>query len=513
MNTISKINVNGTDYKISLADGIIDDVLMKDGNSVSTAIENKIDSSAVSRVATTGSYNDLIDKPDLVTKAEFDKIVSDNADDWYGIMWTSENPSPVRVGNMNFHRNLPIQNGMKRCTLKDNGEVYGYINSADYTKYDDGRSVDYSGLHGQVMVEIPEYNFDAVYYTENGVTTNLLKLYPYSKKGKVSKKLYFGAFKASSNDANSEETTKKLYSICLTNIPVENGSVNASSLTYLENAPSYRGGNARTSSDLDSLESSQLGRPVTNLTRAAFRQRATNRGSGWTQRYWDAAASIIRLYVVEYCGFNSQATYYDTTDENGFRRGGLGAGVTNLSSSTWSTFNGTRPITPCGITISLGNNTGVITYQTSSFTTTVPSYRGVECPFGDIWEFTDGVNIYGDLENNKSLIYTCNDITKFADNTAEGYTLRVDNAPFGANGYIKNWNWDSNGDFIPKSQGGSASSYLYDCSWFGGADWHILFSGGGAHYGARCGWFCFNAAHGSGNAWAAYGGRLCYTPQ
>ena len=66
MNTISKINVNGTDYKISLTDGIIDDVLMKDGNSVSTAIENKIDSSAISRVATTGSYNDLIDKPDLV---------------------------------------------------------------------------------------------------------------------------------------------------------------------------------------------------------------------------------------------------------------------------------------------------------------------------------------------------------------------------------------------------------------------------------------------------------------
>lgn len=256
MNTISKINVNGTDYKISLTDGIIDDVLMKDGKSVSATIGDKIDSSAISRVATTGSYNDLIDKPDLVTKAEFDKIVSDNADDWYGIMWTSENSSPVRVGNMNFHRNLPIQNGMKRCTLKDNGEVYGYINSADYTKYDDGRAVDYSGLHGQVMVEIPEYNFDAVYYTENGVTTNLLKLYPYSKKGKVSKKLYFGAFKASSNDANSEETTKKLYSICLTNIPVENGSVNASSLTYLENATSYRGGNARTSSDLDSLESS-----------------------------------------------------------------------------------------------------------------------------------------------------------------------------------------------------------------------------------------------------------------
>lgn len=511
MGQIKKINVNGTDYGISLVDGIIDDVLMKDGKSVSAAIGNKIDSSAISRVATTGSYNDLIDKPTVVTKAEFDKIMSDNADDWYGIMWTSENPSPVRVGNMNFHRNLPIQNGMKRCTLKDNGEVYGYINSADYTKYDDGRDVDYSGLHGQVMVEIPEYNFDAVYYTENGVTTNLLKLYPYSKKGKVSKKLYFGAFKASSNDANSEDTNKKLYSICLTNIPVENGSVNASSLTYLDSAANYRGGNVRTSSSWDSLESSQLGRPVTSMTRNDFRVRAANRGAGWSQQYWDAAASIIRLYVVEYCGFDSQATYYNTLDENGFHRGGLGSGVSSVPS--WGDFNGYNPVTPCGITISLGNNTGVITYQTTSFTTTVPSYRGVECPFGDIWEFTDGINVYGDSENNKSLVYTCNDITKFADNTAEGYTLRVDNAPFGTEGWIMNWNWDSNGDFIPTSQGGSSSSYLYDYCWFQNAGWKVLRSGGSAYNGTACGWFFFGANADSGVAGARYGGRLCYTPQ
>lgn len=250
---ISKITVNGTTYDI------------KD---TSTSINGKtgvIEASDIANVLTdagykltdtvfSGSYNDLIDKPSLVTKAEFDKIMSDNADDWYGIMWTSENPSPVRVGNMNFHRNLPIQNGMKRCTLKDDGEVYGYINSADYTKYDDGRDVDYSGLHGQVMVEVPEYNFDAIYYTENDVTSYLLKLYPYSKAGKTSKKVYYGAFKASSNDANSSDQTKMLYSICLTDSPIINGSVSASSLTYAQDAVNYRGGNKRTSSDWDSLE-------------------------------------------------------------------------------------------------------------------------------------------------------------------------------------------------------------------------------------------------------------------
>lgn len=492
-------------------------------------ISGKANISDLATVATTGNYSDLNGKPAIpqiptnvsafvndanyVTKTQFDEAVGDIKDDWYGIMWTSKNYVPHRIGNMNMHRNLPIQSGMKRCTLKDDGSVYGYISQTDKNLYDDGRQVDYAGSHGQVMVEVPEYHFDALAYTENDITTYVLKLYPYSNKGKLSKKVYAGAYEATSNDADSDESTKKLYSITTVTTSTNNTSINVSDLdTIHADAALYRGGNQRTSGAWDSEEKSQLGRPVTGLTRAAFRDRASNRGTGWSQQYWSAYMSIVRLYVVEYCNFNSQDTYYNTTDSNGYHRGGLGPGLTAVNGEMWNTFDSYNPIVPCGLTNVLRNDTGIVTFSNSTFSSLqIPSYRGIENPFGHIWKWTDGVNILGNTPEGHSSIYTCDDITKFADNTSENYVLRTANASFGTNGYIKNWSWDENGDFIPNSQGGSSSSYLYDYSWFENVGWKVLSSSGSAHIGARCGWFYFDAKLGSSYSSAHVGGRLYYT--
>lgn len=493
-------------------------------------ISGKANISDLAAVATTGNYSDLNEKPAIpqvptnisaftndanyVTKTQFDQAVNDVKDDWYGIMWTSENHIPHRIGNMNMHRNLPIHSGMKRCTLKDDGSVYGYISQEDANLYDDGREVDYSGAHGQVMVEVPEYHFDALAYSENGITTYVLKLYPYSNKGKLSKKVYVGAYEATSNDADSSESTKKLYSIATVTTSTNSTSINISDLDVVHtDAALYRGGNQRTSDAWDNEEKSQLGRPVTSLTIAAFRDRASARGTGWSQQYWSAYMSVIRLYIVEYCNFNTQDTYYNTTDSNGYHRGGLGAGLTLLSGDAWNAFNSYNPIVPCGLTNILGNNTGVVTFTNYTFSSLqIPSYRGIENPFGHIWKWTDGINVLGDTPEGYSSVYTCDDITKFADNTSENYILRTTSAPFGANGYISAENWDENGDFIPISQGGSSNSYLYDYSWFQNAGWKILYSGGSADYGARCGWFCFRAYEGSSISYANIGGRLYYTP-
>ena len=65
--------------------------------------------------------------------------------------------------------------------------------------------------------------------------------------------------------------------------------------------------------------------------------------------------AVVRLYVVEYCNFNSQDTWYDTTDVNGYKRGGLGIGVSNINSTAWNNYNSYNPFIPCGVTNSLGN--------------------------------------------------------------------------------------------------------------------------------------------------------------
>lgn len=488
-------------------------------------ISGKANIADLSSVATSGSYNDLENKPviptnisqltndaNYVTKSVFDQALGDTSEDWYGIQWTDANTAPVRIGNMNMHRTLPIQSGMKRCMLQDDGTVYGYISQVDPTKYDDGRTADYTGAHGQVMVEIPEYHYDALKYTNDGVTTYILKLYPYYNKGKLSKKVYVSAFEAVSNDADSQANTKKLYSICTSNITVTNGSVNAAEITYTTGAESYRGGNARTTNTNDNSQNSQLGRPITNLKRSEFRTRANNRGTGWSQQYYNAHMSFVRLYVVEYCSFNSQDTFYNTTDVNGYKRGGLDYGLTNIGN--WSEFNSSNPISPCGITISLGSETGVIGYSavanSISITTKIPSYRGIENPFGHIWKWMDGINI-NVVEDNTSY-YICDNISQFADDTTTNYNLRITIPKIGE-GYIKTINWDENGDFLPVSKGGSSNSYYFDYVYNSSDGWRVCYCGGGAGNGAPAGLLCLDASHDSSYAPAGIGGRLYYTPQ
>lgn len=446
-----------------------------------------------------GDYNDLLNKPTIVP--------------YYGIRWTDTNTAPIRIGNMELHKTLPIQSLMRRCMVTDSGEVR-YIHPDTPLYYVNGDSVDYTGKDGQFMVEIPEYPYEVITSTSDGVTTYELRLYTsYTFASKKSKKVYIGAVEASSDDA-SDATTPKLYSIVTTEIP-QSGTISADSLTYIADAGIYRGGNARGTSTNDTNTNSLLGRPVTNLTRAGFRTRAAARGAGWSQQYWDALMAFTRLYVVEYCSFDSQAEYNESLTTDGFKQGGLGSGVSIVNSSYWSAFNGNNPIVPCGTTIRLGNKTGIVPYTvtiTNPYTLNVPSYRGIENPFGHIWKFTDGVNIYGDANANKSSIYTCSDITKFADNTSDNYILRTANATYGTGGYIKIMNIDEVGDFLPTWHGGSSDSYYHDYCWFQNPGWKILISGGYASSEAACGLFCFVAGDGSGLAWAAYGGRLCYTP-
>ena len=226
--------------------------------------------------------------------------------------------------------------------------------------------------------------------------------------------------------------------------------------------------------------------------------------------------SFVRLYVVEYANLNSQDTFNTSLTADGYKQGGLGVGASNVNDAEWNDFNGRMPLVPCGITRHLVNTTGVvnITYpagtlnETTTRTFTVPSYRGIENPFGHIFKWTDGINI--NTVEGTTTVYTTNNIVNFADDTSTNYEARCSFTKL-ENGYIKTWNWDANGDFIPTSIGGSSASYLYDYSSWGDG-WAVLRSGGYANYGAACGLFYFSASSGSGNSSADIGGRLYYTP-
>ena len=466
--------------------------------------------------------------PDNVTVKEIYKGTTLVWANYYGWDFNESTGTLTRIGNPEWHKTLPIQSQMRKAVVADDG-TEKFISSINPDLYEDGTNADYSGKDGQVMTRLPKYNFSSYEYTDtNNVVHKVLKLYPYDNLGKVSPEVWFGSFEG----IVDKETDRKLYSISLIkNMPAKVDGVYlaadfASADVYTSDVDDYRCGSADSHTASDGLVSTRRGRPATSLSITAFRGYAANRGTGWTQQYWTAYNSLCRLYTVEYCSFNSQAAYNDQLTADGYHQGGLGEGVTDANSNRWNAFNGYNPFIPCGITKELGNNTGVISfkfadgefgneqYGTAQYTTHVPCYRGIENPFGHIWKWTDGIHHVGDSTNSVGRIYATDDITKFANGTADeplidGYALRTE-IPY-TNGNIRDWLWDENGDFIPTQTTGTAR--ISDYAYLAYNGYHALRSGRDARLGANAGLFCFHVSYSASHAHARVGSRLLYTPQ
>lgn len=435
---------------------------------------------------------------------------------WYGVRWSEDNGQIQRIASdMTLHATLPIQSGMRRCILKDDGTVYKYIDSNNPLLYEDGTTANYDGTDGQVMVEIPAYSFTA--YTEvdeNNITWNYLKLYPNGGGEKLSKKIYRGTFEMicdSSNNNTAIGCSVSMIDLVGMGVTKDTDSFNANSMVYLSAATTYRNWNYN-NVDASSVKNS-LGKPTTNRNRATFRSISARRGTGFSQEYWETWNSLVRLFIVEYCTLNAQAAIDATLTEEGFRQGGLGPGVSTCSSGEWSSFNNYNPFVPCGVTIPLGSKSGAVDYifaagefRNTAITFSVPSYRGIENPFGHIWTFIDGFNTRSIIQRAN---YICNDVSKFAENNAAGYELESI-SDTRTSGNIGGIDWNSAGTFWPKP-GGRAVYNDYFWSGFGTSDWYTLYGGGGANRGAYDGFFCLGASDGAGHANANVGARLLYT--
>ena len=198
---------------------------------------------------------------------------------------------------------------------------------------------------------------------------------------------------------------------------------------------SFRGGN--NNSSLDGTDKTQLGMPLTNTSRSAFRTYARNRYSSsssispYAWNLYDSFSHNILwiLFTIEYATTNSQLAVKSALTDDGYKQGGLGNGVTTVNSSAWDSFNSYYPIVPCGTSDSLGNGSGEVSYKlpssfgSSPVTVTVPRYRGIENPFGHIWKNADGTifDIKSNADGGTSTIYYCVDPKYYADSVNSNY--------------------------------------------------------------------------------------------
>ena len=477
----------------------------------------------------------------------------------YGVEWDTESldPNLTRIGNMSLHKTLPIQSQLKGCIAQKDKVIY-WLNESDWRFKKDpetvsiGLTVDreyslvsdiFSTLRYEeqwvkidgVACQISSINTDTntatlvandqldalglVTGTKNvelGAVLNgydgtvrvyCPNFYIKSVIDGTKRRVWISTVRIDNSYTHQPKILIDAYrSTVLNTVPTNMGYLNtlqANSAISVVNTHDYcRGGGNRSANDIY-LETdpyrSDLCKPRTNLSRATMRTYSRNAGSEMLS--YDQYKNIFYwLYVIEYANFNCQEAYNEAVTAEGYKQGGLGAGITTINGAYWSYYNGQYPLTPCGYCNELGNGTGlktmtVVTPTTSggdptqTYNFSVPRWRGFDNPFGDIWTNLDGIIIQGDAAGNPKTVYTTTDPNNYGDNEAAKNSMEIAGHEIHQDGYIKEFDLGDAAHIIPESVGGDTTKYKCDYHWTGSKNTSLktLLVGGNAYDGARAG--------------------------
>lgn len=466
---------SGMNYLISVNDGI--DVYTKLSNDFSENDFRQL------TIHTTGDGTKA-----LMDDGTYKSIPSLEDQYAYGVEWDTASSSPdgVRVGNMQLHRELPIQSKLRGVILDNNGGIKNYLNNSNWS------NINAEYLTESVMTEIPEHWYKLYQYgTKFRMMLSAIPLPGYSHINQF----YISSFESGIDRSSS--TLISSYGVGSTNV-------------------NKRGGD--NTAEWDSTYRSLLGRPVTNLTRDQFRQAARKRGSGWEMYTYNAHKILFWLFAVEYATLDSQKPFNAQKDANGFAQGGLGPGPTQMKD--WTNFNNANPLIPCGYTNEFGNGSGEKAYVVKNAsggthaTLMANRYRGIENPFGHIWKYTDGANIQvttGDA--GLSILWTTDEPSNFSDTSYTGYDKKGNICR--TNGYAKKMLLGEDGDIVATEVGGSSSTY-WCCYYFTNTldnRMQVVLVGGYADHGSRAGLACVVTADAPSTALRYFGTRLCFFPE
>lgn len=392
---------------------------------------------------------------------------------YYGVSFPIEPQSTLltRTGYMPWHKELPIHSKMKSCTITSDGTVK-YLNATDRTKYEDGTDRD---MTLNTMVEIPEFWYKCM-RDDTTVYLNLYPADPHIPEAEHVEKFYISAYEAS----NVDNVLKS----------INNGSIT----------------------------------PVVNINRTTMQSRARANNSSttnWNMYTYRAHRILTVLYLVEYACTNSQKAFNAELTAEGYHQGGLGDGVTtgNIKVNgvdTWS-------CVPCGSTDEHGNFTGITPVTVTSTdaegtatqkTYSVPTYRGIENPFGHVWKNCIDTLVHFNAQTNKNDVYINTDLSTFGSTNISDYDYQCSTTI--TEGYKKKLVYNAAFDILPpidEAFGGSTTTYWCDYNWTNNSttDRLTLISGSAGH-GASAGLLAVASNIGLGYANASVGTRLIYIP-
>lgn len=392
---------------------------------------------------------------------------------YYGVSFPIEPQSTLltRTGYMPWHKELPIHSKMKSCTITSDGTVK-YLNATDRTKYEDGTDRD---MTLNTMVEIPEFWYKCM-RDDTTVYLNLYPADPHIPEAEHVEKFYISAYEAS----NVDNVLKS----------INNGSIT----------------------------------PVVNINKTTMQSRARANNSSttnWNMYTYRAHRILAVLYLVEYACTNSQKAFNAELTAEGYHQGGLGDGVTagNIKVNgvnTWSCI-------PCGSTDEHGNFTGITPVTVTSTdaegtatqkTYSVPTYRGIENPFGHVWKNCIDTLVHFNAQTNKNDVYINTDLSTFGSTDISDYDYQCSTTI--TEGYKKKLVYNAAFDILPpidETFGGNTTTYWCDYNWTNNSTTdRLTLIGGNASNSTAAGLLSVASRYGLGYADAGVGTRLIYIP-
>ena len=378
--------------------------------------------------------------------------------------------------------------GRIRCNVADDGTINAFYGENGYTE---------DGSNGQVMIYQPKFYYQRIPIDtdENKVGKTIISdsiIISYTDQSGFKLHPLF-------QDSNGEELDYVLLSA------YEGGLYDVSENTY----------STTTSTNVDfnndKMSSIAGSKPITGssgLTLQRAEQLANNRGTGWHIFTIEAESASQMLEVIEFGSFNGQTS--------------LGSGISNLGVGE----NNIAALT--GATAALGNTSGIaesttleVNGQTSTTTDSdksAISYRGLENPWGNVWQMLGGILIRGNSTQNGGIPYICKNFNYSYTTITNEYESAGFSLPNGS-GWIsalgfgeKKYDW-----LLMPAAADNANSALPigDNGWFDTNmnGLHMVVQGGGWSFEESDGPFYYGCDKSpTDSSYKSYGARLLFIP-
>lgn len=520
----SKKNLDTAITNASIAKSQLQDVIDRSG-SAKTALSEVISSANTAKtnldasVSTANSVLQSLTTENASASSNIDELRSENfnsqeilsgvadlraylgltADDIVGVQVDYKNKTFKRLaGAANLSKGADFDKfsmfgGRKRCNVADDGSIVAWYGDADYKE---------DGSMGQVMVYQPKFyylvcpvEYDPI---DTGIGYHLRKAnYYVSEKPRAGFRLHPAFYDASGNEIDYILDSAFEGSIW----DADGGDGNGAYLMNDEQVMNT--GTDKFCSIAGVKPASGLSQ---NLTRPNVEALAQNRGIEWHGDLIKPVSARQMLMIIELGMMNTQT--------------GVGYGVAGISDN--SSYN-CSSLT--GSTSELGNGSGKATQtiNTKGDTRTTEtanervavSWRGTENPWGNIWKFVYGINIWGNGKMGGGQPYICTDFN-FAESKNTGNYEAAGFTVTNANGYISAMGYSTTCDwlFIASECLGNSSLPVGDYTYITvnlngyriarlGGSWDTWDSAGG---------FYWALAAGVGNRYRNIGGRLVLIP-